>query len=145
MTIIDIINKKLLDRDLKFLALFGNRKGKDKPFQDWLKLQPCKNCGEIPHYEMSTFIYNMPCHVRRVNRKSGTAYKPPYNATTMCFHCHSLEHGKGQSSVASSETLDLWADESLSLFVLTCLRANLGFDWKLKLPWWLEENGIDIL
>ncbi len=134
------LNDLILDRDLALLTLFGNKAGEDKPYLDWLELQPCKSCGAIPHWQLEVFMKNTACHVRRVARGSGTGIKPPWNATTMCFYCHQKEHSQGQASLAPSRQFDRWADESLILYVLTCLRRNLGQQWRQELPRFLSDN-----
>lgn len=141
--ILIVVNEMILRRDLEFLQMFGDRKGTDKPYQEWLKDQPCKRCGAVPHYEMDTKIFNMPVHVREVSMGSGTGIKPPWNVTSMCFDCHGLEHQSGRDSIAPVETLRQWADESLCLYVLGSLRANLGQHWLKELPQFLSDNLVD--
>lgn len=136
---IEKVNLLIFSRDQDFLGLFGNRKGEDEPYLEFLKTQPCKNCGAVPHYEMDLMIYNIPAHVRRVNKGSGTGIKPQWNATTLCNDCHQKEHRHGQASLAPCEQFDKWADESLVFYVATCLRENLGFNWMEKLEEFLDE------
>ena len=138
--ILIVVNELIQNRDLEFLRMFGDRKGTDKPYQEWLKDQPCKRCGAVPHYEMDTKIFNMPCHVREVSMGSGTGIKPPWHVISMCHDCHSIEHSHGRESIGSVETLRQWADECLCLYVLGSLRANLGGMWLERLPEFLADN-----
>ena len=134
------VNEMILNRDIEFLSLFGDRKGTDKPYQEWLKDQPCKRCGAVPHWEMDTKIFNMPCHVREVSMGSGMGIKPPWNVIALCVACHHREHAHGRESIGSIETLRQWADECLCLYVIGSLRASLGVNWLELLPEYLDHH-----
>lgn len=104
---------EILKRDPSVLAKYGNKSGTDKPFLIWLKFQPCQRCGKVPRWEMSTFLYSMPCHARAVNKGAGTGIKPPWNAWSGCVECHKDEH-QGKVPI---ELQQKWADEALLSYV----------------------------
>ena len=142
--IIETVNGLILSRDLDFLSLFGNKKGEDEPFLQWLKTQPCKRCGFVPHHEMDMYISCIPCHVRAVNKGAGTGIKPQWNATSLCFDCHHLDHNPTRtSSLGSREEIQGWADQSLTFYIVVRLRQKLGFKWIDELPSWLSKNMPD--
>ena len=137
------LNTCVEERNLTFLQLLGSRSGKDRPFLDWLKEQPCDHCGAVPWFDGESHYYSIPAHVRRVSKGAGVGIKPQWNAHSACNTCHQMEHGKDGHMLGSKSKLDRMADMALARFVVSELDSRLGRHWLEVLPGYLLARGID--
>lgn len=135
MTALEFLEHLTRTRDRRLLEAVGS----DNAYLESLKKKDCCHCGRSPWGEYLT----IPAHVRSVAHGSGTSIKPPYNAVPLCHWCHQAQHITGENAVGGRAELQQQADHNLLCWVFASLAKKFGHpEWRLLLPWWMEENGI---
>lgn len=86
------------------------KKRPDQAFLDWVSFQPSCVSGQFSEYGEDGVGRSIACHVRRVNRGSGTGHKPLYSAVPLTKKEHDLTHQKSESALKPKEWFEEKAD-----------------------------------
>lgn len=129
--------------------------GPPKSYQTWVTHQKSCLTGNFNEKDEAGALRNVPCHVRRVAKGAGTAFKPAYWIVPMTSEEHIAQHQGGEtacldtycpggqidhinmgkwSETAAKDRFDEMAANSVSKWAWETLKKKLGYEHWNEVP-----------